>query len=513
MFPSASRKLSLVAAVFVFSGASQAQEKLLSFSGDQTEDRFGRSVAGGIDINADGFSDILVGTPLRLGDFGVVRVFSGRDGTMLWNLPGPRVDSRFGHALAGLGDADADGYDDFVVGAPGETSQGTTGAVYVYSGQTGTVLHSYVSGPGGALFGEVVAAAGDINLDGYADFMFTARDRLRVRVQSGRDGSDLFKITLPGLNPFEHIQSLANLGDINGDGYPDLAIGSPRSGPYGYSSTGGGRVFVHSGRDTTQLFEIARGNQTYSYSHPMFGYDVDSAGDVNGDGTNDILVGAPWADFSYYYYGPSANGEVFVFSGVDGSQLLYLQSHASPTDLGSSVAAMGDLNQDGFDDFAAADRDQNKLSLYSGFNGRRFYRFEGSRVSAIANAGDVNGDGHQDVIYGSEIANTREGLVEVFAGNDLYCFAPTSTLSPGDTLTLRTSNSRPGRPVILFLHSIYGQPYQIPLSSGRFNSEGVFIYQAVIPASHPPASMRFQSFAVSAQGTVVDSGEEVVIIQ
>jgi hypothetical protein len=247
------RLLRILGVFVLFAAPSLGQEQLWEVEGDSDWHYFGRGVDSSVDINADGFTDVVVGAPMNVGDVGYVRVFSGRDGSRLLERVGAPVDSDFGQSVAGVGDTNGGGYDDFLVGAPGLNNNGPYGAVYLYSGRNGALLRQFLGGQASGVYGEVVSSAGDANQDGFADYMFTARSGLRVKVFSGVNHANLFDLDLADNNPKEKVAALACVGDTDGDGSVDFALGSPFSGPYTSTEVGGGRVYLHSGADGSLL--------------------------------------------------------------------------------------------------------------------------------------------------------------------------------------------------------------------------------------------------------------------
>ena len=260
---------------------------LFTFLGNQAGDSFGAAVAGIDDVNGDGHPDLLVGAPCdqtASPNTGYVRVHSGKDGSVLFTVTGISGGDRFGWSVNCAGDVNRDNTTDFVVGAlmGGTLKQGT---VTVFSGRDASILHTFQGEATYDYFGYAVSGAGDVNRDGYADILVGSpeltlvRDNAYARVFSGKDGQVL--VTCSGGSGAGFGTSVSGLGDIDGDGYADFVIGCPCK-----PSLGEGHISVYSGR-TGQLYYTCHGESA------SFGQSVDSIGDVDGDRVTDLVVGEP----------------------------------------------------------------------------------------------------------------------------------------------------------------------------------------------------------------------------
>ncbi len=281
---------------------AQAPSFLRAFHGQSNGDEMGSSVAPAGDVNADGFDDVISGAPG--GEY--AKIFSGR---YIARREGPHVlhvfradanritDDDFGRSVAGVQDIDQDGHDDVVVGSPLSDVNGpSAGAAFVYSGRTGTllqVLHGF-----GRSFGA----------------------------------------------------SVCGPGDVNGDHIPDVMVAAPVD--VDHPTYRAGKIFVYSGAEIASqhpyqpiapLFTVV-GDGEYD----LLGTAISGAGDVNGDGCADLLLGAP----QYNPLDPSevTAGYVKVVSGRTGSLLMKVQIPGAGR-LGYSVSALGDCDFDGLDDF------------------------------------------------------------------------------------------------------------------------------------------------------------------
>ena len=397
-----SRQLTLLGAIasgLPLPGLS-AQDPLYAFYGDHA-DYMGASVAGAGDVNGDGHDDVIVGAPGE-DDNGVssgsARVFSGADGSVIYRFHGDGFDY-FGSSVDSAGDVNQDGYDDVIVGASGdEDSNGVrTGSARVLSGADGSILYTFYGDPAGRWFGSSVAGAGDVNKDGFPDFIVAAVYGY-VHVLSGVDGSILSAIYAKATDYTDgkFAVSVDGVGDVNNDGYDDIVIGT-----LAYNMPDPGRAEVFSGVDGSRLY-------TFHSTDNSFGYSVAGAGDVNRDGYDDIIVAAVFS-----------SGR--VFSGADGAIL----HDIGPSN--GSVAGAGDVNHDGYDDviigLPASWPHKGKVRVVSVADGSILNTLYGNSAGdsfgqSVASAGDVNRDGYADVIVGApsdELLRNRSGSAYVFA--------------------------------------------------------------------------------------------------
>jgi len=327
---------------------------LYSFDGDSDGDRFGWSVSGAGDVNGDGFADLIVGAPrdANNGDSsGSARVFSGSDGSVLYNFDGDDAHDEFGFSVSGAGDVNGDGFADLIVGARGDAIGGSDvnlfgGSARVFSGVDGSVLYNFEGDFNFVQFGFSVSGAGDVNGDGFADMIVGATYDANgtivggsAQVFSGVDGSVIHKFF--GDRGTEFGRSVSGAGDVNGDGFADLIVSSQRAPNLvniGFiGNNGSAQVF--SGFDGSTLYEFG-----LEFRGDGNGYSVSGAGDVNGDGFADLLVGGRLDD-------NNVSGNAGVFSGFDGSVLYNFEGDSADDRFGSSVSGAGDVNGDGLADF------------------------------------------------------------------------------------------------------------------------------------------------------------------
>jgi FG-GAP repeat protein len=382
---------------------------ILSVLGAGLGDNLGASLAAAGDVNGDGTPDILAGAPggtlPGLLNAGSVRLISGATGATLLQLQGIAAGDKLGTSVAGVGDASGDGVPDLFAGAPEPNNNGN-GYVRLYSGATGAILFTLASTLLFEEFGSSVAGAGDLSGDGVPDLLVGAPKALgapgipqntaagRVQALTGLGGAPLFNVV--GTNANGALgTSVAGLGDVNGDGTPDFLSGEP--GALG----SGGQAQVRSGTSGAPIFTF-QGQETGD----QFGRAAAAVGDVDGDGREDLVVGAPSADAGFI---PNS-GRATLHSSATGSALATLDGPASGANLGSAVAGLGDVDGDGVPDFAAGSPAENLAAgvvrVVSGATGATLLVLNGSTFGdqfgfSVAGTGDLDGDGVPDLVTGA----------------------------------------------------------------------------------------------------------------
>jgi hypothetical protein len=412
-----------------------------------------------------------------------------------------------------------DGYDDFVVGAPyNDVAAPNAGAAYVYSGLDGSVLHIVRGGPAQSECGWAVAGGGDINLDGYDDFVVgaplqdgSASNAGHAVAFSGLDGSTLH--SFGGLAADDLLgRSVAIAGDVDGDGYADIAVGIPGSDT---AATDAGCIAVFRGSDGTQAWTVAG-------TRPGMGLGLAIAGvpDVNQDGYDDVLVGAPLDDTSGV-----PTGSARIYSGLDGSLLHIKHGDSANDQFGMAVNSVGDVNADGFVDWVVgAHLDDNdatnggSVRLFSGSSGAQLYTLDGDEGNAslglsVSAGGDVDGDGFDDVLAGQPLSDPNglnSGSAQVYAGTELFLEVVPREVQMGETITFRTATAPPGTFALLFVTAVDSAPVfiRIPVV-GVYDALGQWSFPGTVgfPSTF---EIQFQVIATGSLG-VQQSNTETVL--
>jgi len=386
-------------------------------SGERPGDGFGFTVSGAGDVNGDGFKDAIVGAPFVAVDIGRAYVFFGgsaADDVADLTLNGDPASHLFGVSVSKAGDVNADGFDDIIVGAE--------------------------------------------NSGAYLFFGGTAPDEIADLVLLGEDVSDFFG------------HSVSTIGDFNDDGFHDVIVGAPGND---YSGHDAGRAYVYFGGPSldTSADAVLSGEGTDDY----FGYSVSVAGDANGDGYEDLFVGARSNAIyepgrAYLYYGGpgfdaiadltltentlipgfahsvsggiDVNGDGFdevvvghfygeiarVYYGIpqpDATPLADLSLTTPPEDwFGMSVSGAGDLNGDNYGDLMVGAPSAQRAYVYlGGRNPDTIYDiaiFEGATGfgAQVSGSGDFNGDGFDDMIVATPFIDSGRAYIYL-GGSDL----------------------------------------------------------------------------------------------
>ncbi|HEY2955396.1 MAG TPA: FG-GAP-like repeat-containing protein [Candidatus Eisenbacteria bacterium] len=440
--------------VYLGSSAGLAAVPVWTAESDQASAFFGNSVATAGDVNGDGYDDVVVGAHhYSNGQAAEGRAYlylgspSGPGVAAAWTAEGNQAGAFFGNTVAAAGDVNGDGFSDVVIGASSfDDGQTDEGRVFLYLGSaTGLGIGpawAAESNVAGAAFGWSVATAGDVNGDGYSDVIVGAY-AFNSQLLIGRGRAYVYDGSATGLGegPAWIVDgsqsggffgcSVATAGDVNRDGYSDIIVGAYAFDD-GESDEGGASVYLGAATGLPIAGAwVGESNQ----AHAHFGFSVAPAGDVNGDGYPDVLIGAPWYD-----HGQSDEGGAFVYlgfaSGLRLSPSWTAESDQDAALFGYSVAAAGDVNGDGYADvivgayqYDDGETDEGRAFVYlgsaTGLMATPAWTAESDQTDArfgysVATAGDVNGDGYDDVIVGAhryDNGQIDEGRATVFLGS------------------------------------------------------------------------------------------------
>jgi hypothetical protein len=390
------------------------------------------------------------------------------DVTILREWVGEAGGDQFGWIARNIGDVDGDGLNDVTTSAPFKVIDGAAaGRVYVYSSGTGKLLWQY-SGPAGSQLGIGIEAAGDVNADGVPDVVAGAPGQAKAYVFSGNDGTIIHLLSeIDSGSTFG--RKVSDIGDLNGDGHDDIFVGAPGANQgtgagYVFSGKSGAVLHAYHGEKSGDNFGSAaggwtdggrtliavgapnagdgRGGRVYVYDglsdEPAFVMEADEGaqqlgamfvsivGDVNGDGTPDVYA----SDWAHGDKGPFT-GRVYVSSGATGELLMVRTGEAAGDGFGIGVADAGDLDHDGHDDLIVGAWQHGsrapsggKSYLYSGKTGALVATFTGIVPGETfgfdaTGMGDIDGDGIADLLITSArsaIHGTWTGRVFILKG-------------------------------------------------------------------------------------------------
>ena len=342
-----------------------------SVTNDQPDSQFGRVLAPAGDVNGDGYDDVLVGAPYfddgENTDAGRAYLYygsaTGLSTTPGWTADGGDYVSYFSSGLGGAGDVNGDGYDDVVVGETYWTDPetGDWGRVSLFLGSSSgpgeTAAWTAQGNPTYGRFGAPTTGAGDVNGDGYDDILIAEPSFWGDQDQEGRvylyhggpDGPSAQPdwIDEGDQDNAYYGNAMSGAGDVNGDGYDDVIIGAWYFDDEDFNE---GRAYVYHGGATGLSAEpdwLAEGDQYTA----RFGVSVDAAGDANGDGYDDVLVGADAID-----NGQMTEGRGYLFAGgpdgVGASPILTVEGDQEEAYFARAVAGPGDVDGNGIPELA-----------------------------------------------------------------------------------------------------------------------------------------------------------------
>ncbi|HEY9692686.1 MAG TPA: hypothetical protein V6D15_10795 [Oculatellaceae cyanobacterium] len=496
-------------------------------NGSALRDFSGFSVSSAGDVNGDGIDDVIIGAlradPAGRTDAGKSYVVFGKSDTTAVNLSeveagtggfvinGSAINDVSGVSVSSVGDVNGDGIDDVIIGASRADPAGVNyaGKSYVVFGKSDTTavnLSDVEAGTGGFVIngtasddrsGRSVSSAGDVNGDGiddviigafYADpagvsragksyVVFGKSDTTAVNLSDVEAGTGGFVINGTASYDVSGF-SVSSAGDVNGDGIDDVIVGAYGADPAGVSRAGKSYVvFGKSDTTTVNLSDVEAGTGGFvingSASSDLSGFSVSSAGDVNGDGIDDVIIGAFRADpaggtdagKSYVVFGKSDTTAVNLSDVEAGTGGFVINGSASSDYSGRSVSSAGDVNGDGIDDLivgavyadpagleyagksyvvfgkSANTTPVNLIDVEAGIGG---FVINGTAIDdysgiSVSSAGDVNGDGFDDLIVGAPEADpagvTQAGKSYVIYGSNLTGAVTQQGTAGVDTLT------------------------------------------------------------------------------
>ncbi len=393
---------------------SSAQTPLYTFYGQSDYENAGTSIIRAGDANNDGYDDFLVGAPFASSNGytynGKVYLVSGVDGTLIHTFSGEQDNDTFGFALACADDFNFDGKEDYIIGAPGMT--GGNGRIYLYSGADRQLLNVILAPPDTTEFGLSLASIGDIDNDNRTDFIAGA-PQSTPQGMNGAGAAYIFSgdsgaiiSSWTGTNQNQWTGWWVAAEDLTGDGVPEALVGAPGVNTGGYTENG--EIMVYESQ-TNVWQSFAQGTADYQHVGNRF----IGIGDFDGDTINDISqVASP--------------GEVQILSGVNGQVIGTLPITFGPYEIPETIdlAVAGDVNNDGKTDLLLGRPDaevlplpgtRGRVDLISGLNGLILDSFDGpaenSRFGICVNTSvDVDDDGINDILVGADLLDGPFGI-------------------------------------------------------------------------------------------------------
>ncbi|MDP7246871.1 MAG: hypothetical protein QF389_09885, partial [Planctomycetota bacterium] len=401
-------------------------------------DWMGWKVAGLFqDINGDGFKDFLVSAPQIAkpppGNEGKVFAMSGADFSILYMISGSQDGEGFGLELAPIGDMNQDGIRDFLVGSPCylDSNGIQTGRAGLFSGIDGSLIFAHTSPSGNyARFGAYISDLRDINGDGAFDYCITNPSansgKGEVTFYSGANHSVFGSLSGEAAGDgFGEV--VATIGDVDDDSIADFAIGAPL---HDYAGTDAGRTYLYSGATLT-LLQTIDGENAGDFS----GATIRAGMDFDRDGSPDLLIGEPGYDVVIPFRGTTLNGagRTTKRNGKTGASLGNVNGDSEGGAFGNS-SGYGDHNGDGSPDISggspttsssiggpgtgrAPRNNAGMVTVYNGIDDSILFRRVGENANdqmghGLAEVGDLNGDGRDDLVYAAPFASNSSGSLQ-----------------------------------------------------------------------------------------------------
>jgi hypothetical protein len=414
--------------------ARAVQTPLTSWDGQSPEVAFGSTIANAGDVNGDGVPDAVVGAPNTLGLRGAARVLSGADGSTLFTFsnpgPGGKPLDELGSSAASCGDLDGDGRSEFAIGQPNIAALSLGGRVRIYRGSDGTVLHEFTATAADQDLGRALADVGDLDGDGLDELAVGAAhsdavsaDAGAVFILSGATGAVIRTFGLAEfVDPPQFGWAVSSAGDNDLDGVPDVAVGAPNFSPQAPMPMPGA-VFVFSGAAGSSLFSLV-GN-----SNDRFGTSVAGGFDEDVFGVPDLLVGAP----QFFVVSATGNGYAALVLGNSHTIAHTFHGERLGDATGTSVA-LADLDLDGYAELIVGEPQWDSPTHFSAGRVRVFAGLSFEQVGEVQGQGDNEQLGREVAALGdlgddlapewaagvpNSVATTM-GQVQVFASHSAW---------------------------------------------------------------------------------------------
>jgi len=406
-------------------------------NGESDGDMFGFCVSHAGDVNQDGFDDVIIGAYGYFSDgddAGRAYIYYGSstmDDTADVIFTGEEAGDYFGEQVAAAGDVNNDGFADIMVSAPRNDSDAEdAGRVYIFYGANPMDTHADIIIGGkypDVSFGRMICPAGDINNDNFDDLLIGTYENLALFF-GGDTMNDEASIVLLSESTGGYISGVAGKGDYNNDGYADVITGQPNSDKNG-DDAGCVALFYGSQQMDVSADVLFYGEPADEY----FGSRVSAAGDLNHDGYADIIIGAPEAEI-----GGSSVGCAYIYFGgvdLDANPDVIIPGNIAHGNWGRSISAAGDVNKDGFSDVIVGGFNAGEVAIYLGNNAMDSladFTFSTGKWGdgfggCVAGAGDLNQDGFDDVIIGAscDYSNgTHTGCAYIYFGGNSIANTP-----------------------------------------------------------------------------------------